>query len=103
MAKDLAEEEIRDTNTHTYAITNRGDEKSVFQYANNLDAEVTVELYGTYSDDDFSDELKLGSNTISKNTVESGSLSDPWDKVRIKVTASTTPSSGTFIAKKHEE
>jgi hypothetical protein len=101
MARDIANTQIRDTTEHTFPIRNE-DEKNVYQYANNLDVEVDVVITATYAaDDDFTDAYQIGSHTIPSGDVERGALSDPWDQVRITVQASTSPSSGTFIAKKH--
>jgi hypothetical protein len=103
MAKDVADQQIRDTNTYNFPISH-DDDSAVFQYVNNLDAEVTVDLQGTYdSDDDFSDAHAIASKTISSNSTDSYSLTDPWDQVRVVVTASTAPTSNSFIAKKHNE
>lgn len=101
MARDITNKEIRDTSQHKFSISNENG-KSLYQYANNLDVEVDVVIEATYAaDDDFSDAYQIGSHTIPSGGVERGSLTDPWDKVRIVVQASSTPSSGTFIGKKH--
>lgn len=101
MARDIADKQIRDTQQYEFPIDNES-EKSLYQYANNLDVEVDVVVEATYAaDDDFSDAYQIGSHTIASGGVERGSLTDPWDQVRIIVQASSTPSSGAFIAKKH--
>jgi hypothetical protein len=101
MARHIANKQIRDTEQHTFPIRNDG-EKSLYQYANNLDVEVDVVIEATYAaDNDFSDAYQVGSHTIASGDVDRGSLTEPWDQVRITVQATTSPSSGAFIAKKH--
>jgi hypothetical protein len=101
MVQEIANTQIRDTEKHMFPITNKN-EKNIFQYANNLDVEVDVVVTGTYpADDGFTDGYEIGSHTISSGAVETGLLDEPWERIRVTVQASSTPTSGVFIAKKH--
>jgi hypothetical protein len=101
MARDISNIEIRDTEQYQFTIK-QAEEKSVYQYANNLDVEVDVVVKGTYAaDDDFSDAYELAFHTISSGGTEAGALTDSWDVIQVSVQASSTPSSGSFIAKQH--
>lgn len=103
MTETIANEQLRDTNTYTFTMTGPGpDEDFVFQYANNLDADVTIDVAATYdSDDTFSDTVSLGTNSITAGSTAKQSLSDPWDVLVFQITAATTPTSGNVVAKKH--
>ena len=101
MALNIANDKIRDTNTYEKEIIVDGVD-NIFQYVNNLDAEVTITVYGTYSEDDFTDKHEIGSTTVSANDTASAVLNNPWDKVRIDIQASSSPTSGSFIAKLHK-
>lgn len=96
--------DIRDTNTYTFPMSNPVDRgRSVAQYANNLDAEVTVEWYGTYDgDDNWSDKVLLSSATVGAGVTDRESLTEEWDKVRFEVTATTSPTSGSMVIKVHQ-
>jgi hypothetical protein len=102
MALDISNDEIRDTNKHTYPI-NVDSDTNIFQYVNNLDAEVTITVYGTYADDDtFTDKHEIGSTTISANQTASAVLADPWDQLQLESQATSSPTSGELIIKLHQ-
>jgi len=104
MATDVTDDQIRDTNTHQYPMENHQKDTTVYQYANNLDAEVTVTVYGTYEGDadDFSDVVQLNQKTISGGSADRDALSDPWDYLLFEVTASSSPTSGSLVIKEHQ-
>lgn len=106
MANDIASDSITDTNTHTYDIDISKKGKGVYDYINGLDADIALTVYGTHEDDDtFSDAHTLvdrtstGSGVIASNSAEYDTLSDPWDQLRVEVTAQSTPTSGTLTIK----
>lgn len=105
MALDIADDDVRDTNTHTYGpFYGPGPYKQTYQYVNDLDAEVTITLYGTYDGDSesFNDQKQLVQTTVAANTKDRDTLSEHWDVCQFEVTASSTPSSGRLKIKGHE-
>lgn len=106
MADNIANEQIRDTNTYTYetqfALSDR--DKGVFQYVNNLDTEISVTVYGTHDEDtDFSEAVTLTSQfSIASASTDRDALTEPWDRVRFEVVASSTPTSGEIKIFRHE-
>ena len=97
MSDTIIEESIRDTNT--YSATNDSGaiaSTQLFHIVNDLDAEATVTFYGTRQEDatSFADEVELGSVTVTASTTSFETLSDPWEEVKVKIVASSTPSSG---------
>jgi len=90
--------DIRDTNAHTSnSVAMEGYRSAVLTLNNGLDAEVTIKVEGSL---DGSDWYQLGTDiTISANNKEYETLTEAWIYIRITVTASTTPTSGTFTAK----
>jgi len=104
MAKDIANEEIRDTENHTYTIPNSGDTPVTFVYSNGLDTAITIVVEGTYNgDEDYSESITLeGGKSIATSETGYDTMGYPWDKVRFTVTADTQPSSGTLTIKKME-
>lgn len=93
MAKQLLSEAIRDTATYTTAQqTDDYDGDVVFQIVNDLDAEITVEYVGTHGDDgDFTDGVTLASTTVAAGGRAYDTLTDSWEMIQVKVTASTSP------------
>jgi hypothetical protein len=102
MAEDVATDSIRDTSTHTYDTDHERDGKSVYQYSNNLDAEVTITVYGTYAaDGNFTDKVQLGQTTVSSNSSDRDSLAEQWDRVQFEAVATTAPTSGELLIHAH--
>jgi len=104
MARHIADDEIRDTDTHYYEAPYASTDEAVsFQIINNLNASVEYNVHGTYEKDDFSDEVGLLDSTrsISGGSADTASLSEPLDKIRFEVTAQSVPSDGLFRIKKH--
>lgn len=100
MARNLGSTDIRDTGTYTYTKKLRTDGNRVFHYVNSLDQDVTVTFYGTYeADTDYSDATQIGSITVGTGTTDVDTLTDSWDRIKIDVSASTAPTSGTFSAR----
>lgn len=69
----------------------------VLHIDNDLDSEVTVELFGTNTDDEgtWDDELSLGSATVAAGGSGKITLVDePWTVFRVKNTPTTDPTSG---------
>lgn len=102
MAKDILDEQIRDTATYSADVTNEHDGETVFQYVNTLDAEVTLTIYGTNeADTAFNNAVKLGSTTLAAGVNGRDSLSENWDRLRVEAVATTAPTSGSLVVKKH--
>lgn len=104
MAKDVADDQIRDTNTYNYPISNN-EPGTTFIVANDLDAAVDYTVKGTYeSDDDFSDAITLASGeTVSADGVSYETLGYSWDVIRFEVTAQSSPSTNSLRIKKMED
>lgn len=101
MSRLVADDSIRDTNSHTYTIKN-GQSPITFQYVNGLNAEITIDVEATYGeDDDFSDSITLESGkTVAASTTDYDTAGYPWEQMRFTVTATTSPSSGTLHIRK---
>jgi len=102
MAKDLLSKSIRDTNTYTSEGLPINGDDAVLQIANNLDEDVDYTVEATYdTDSGWNDVIELGSGTVTSGSVVREGLSEPWDKIRISVTAQTTPTANEITVKAH--
>jgi len=105
MSQDIYDDDIRDTNTVTKTIDGtEGDEQIVLHYVNGLDADAQIDIAGTHETDGvLADTVGLGTTTVAADGgTDSHTLADPWDVVVVQVTAQSTPTSGSFVAKKHQ-
>lgn len=104
MAKDVLDEQPRDTSTVTSgSIGIDGDAVRVFQIVNTLDVTFDYEFQATYKNDDsFANAVTLGGGTVNSGSVTSEGISEAWDDVRVTVTPQNSPTSGSVIVKKHE-
>jgi len=68
----------------------------VLHYVNDTDVDVTYTLQGTYDEDDFTDAVDLVSTTVtSGGSPDYDTLnSDVWEQLRVKLTFTSNPSSG---------
>lgn len=102
MSKDVFAQEIRSTGDFpSDGVVARHDD-GVFQFVNSLDQSADWSIEGTYEGDtNFSDAVQLNTGTASSGDTMKQALSEPWDKVRVVVTTTTAPTSGSFVAKYH--
>lgn len=103
MAETVIEESIRDTNTY-YSSTVEGDknDKKSFQIVNGLDNSVTVTVeISNNADDGWSDAVEVVNTSVAASTNDTITVSKPWDKLRLTVSAGTSPTAGTFVGKLH--
>jgi hypothetical protein len=103
MSKDVANEDIRNTNQHNFPIENN-EGGTTFLIDNDLDAAIDYTVKGTHEDDDtFSDAATLVSGaSTGADTVTYETLGYTWDIIRFEVTAQSTPSADSLGIKKME-
>lgn len=102
MASQIFDNQIRDTQTYNSTDVSTPNETIVFQLVNTLDVSVDYTFEATYDgDSDWSDALTLETETASSGSVTREGISEPWDKVRATVTASSSPSNGKMTVYRH--
>lgn len=77
---------------------------SIYRYINNLDVEVNVDVSVTDAKDSGYSEVEdlRGGNgdkptlAVPSDTTDSDRTTEPWERIRIKATPKTNPSSGDF-------
>lgn len=102
MAREVANKDIRDTNTHIFEAKWAGEpERTMYQFYNGLDSAVVIKAFATFDGDDWSKEVQLRRMKITSSSPAKAPLSDAWDRIRFKVTPQATPSSGSFEIHEH--
>jgi len=102
MAKTLYENNLTADSDQSEGIDAKED--AVYQIVNGLDAEVTLAFEATHSEDKdaFKDGVSLGSMSIGAGNTERESLAEPWDVIRVSITTTTTPTTGTLTVYEHD-
>lgn len=101
MARDIIDTQIRDTNTHA-STDLYGDVDSTFQFVNGLDVTADYVVEGTYdADDGWADPVEVATGSINSDSTASTTVTAPWDRLRVTVTAASAPTSGSFVAVQH--
>lgn len=103
--------EIRDTAQYVYQFGRRRGSNSgetLYRFVNNLDAAVHIDLYATDDADDtytHLEQINIGgggsdpdndTKKVGSSSVDSVYMTEPWARVEWRITAQSTPSSGTF-------
>lgn len=102
MAEEIYSADVRDTAEDTTSIVTASSLDSVetvIHYVNGTDAEVTFAVNGSRAGDaDFSEAVQLSSEAIAAGGSGYYTVSEPWDKVELSVTATTAPTTGSVTA-----
>jgi hypothetical protein len=101
MAKDVLTYTPSDTSERVSSAVNNRTEPSVYQIGNGNTVSVNYVLEATYDTDDFSYPVEIASGSLSADDATSVTVSDPWDKVRAKITPSSSPGDGEIVVKMH--
>lgn len=101
----MAREAVSADSGDTFPVTNEYDHAGndvTFQFVNGLDVSADFTVYGTHDTDaNFSDQVvAIASVTVSSDSVDSATLSEQWDKLKVEVSA-TSPTSGSATAYMH--
>jgi len=97
--KDNTELTTAEDTTSIVTASSLDSVETIIQYVNGTDAEVTFAITGSRAGDaDFSEGVELSSEAVAAGGSGYIAISEPWDKVELSVTASTSPTSGSVTA-----
>jgi len=100
MSEQITQDSIRDTDTYVYQYDSGADVETLFHCVNDLNGEVTIEFFATRQEDSesFDDAINIGELVIGANESDYETLTDNWEEIQLRVTASSVPSNGSFAA-----
>lgn len=98
MSKFVGRKEVRDISEHTVGIEVPDcQETNTLQLMNDLDAKLTVDIYGTHDNDDtYDDAVQIRSQTLSAGEYGYAVIDEPWPRLQLRITANSTPTQNKF-------
>lgn len=103
MAEQLVQAVDTDTSPVNGDAINHDGLPATFQYVNGTDVSVDFVVEATYGGDtNFADAVELGSTTVASGSTDRDSISEEWDTLRVNITFTGDPTSGTAEAYLHK-